>query len=71
VRFRVDDAGPIKGAYVQFVGPIFCALTGLAIAWLWNRRNPITYALAIAAMGAIGLVAVYTIYAKVVVPIAG
>jgi 4-amino-4-deoxy-L-arabinose transferase-like glycosyltransferase len=71
VRFRVDDAGPIKGGYLQFVGPIFCALTGLAIAWLWSRRNPITYALAIAAMGAIGLVAVYTIYARVVVPIAG
>jgi hypothetical protein len=71
IRFPKDHFGPIKGVYLQFVAPIFCALSGLAIAALWNRRNPVTRVLAIGGIAAIGLVATYTFYAKVYVPLWG
>jgi hypothetical protein len=56
-KYPDDDFGPIKGAYVQFVAPILCALFGLAVAWMWRRVW--ARAGAIAAFGALLLVFVY------------
>ena len=50
IRFPYDNHGPTKGAYLQFAGPLFCALAALGIAWLWNRRHPITRLLAVVGM---------------------
>jgi 4-amino-4-deoxy-L-arabinose transferase-like glycosyltransferase len=69
IRYPNDHAGPIKGAYLQFAGPLYCALAGLAIAALWNRRGIVARTLALGGIAAIGLVAVYTVYARVVVPL--
>jgi hypothetical protein len=57
-KYPNDDFGPIKGAYLQFVAPILCALFGLAVAWMWRRAR--TRAGAVAAMGALLLVLAYT-----------
>jgi hypothetical protein len=69
VRFPNDNSGPVKGAYLQFAAPVYCALTGLAIAALWNRRTVLSRLLAVGGMAAIVLVGVYTVYAKIVVPL--
>jgi len=71
IRFYIDRMGPTKGTYLQFVGPIYCALAGAAIGWLWNRRRPIARALAVVGMVAIALSATYSVFAKVVVPLWG
>jgi 4-amino-4-deoxy-L-arabinose transferase-like glycosyltransferase len=71
VRFPYDNHGPTKGAYLQFAGPIFCVLAALGIAWLWNRRHPITRALAVVGMLGIVLSASYSVYAKIIVPLSG
>jgi Dolichyl-phosphate-mannose-protein mannosyltransferase len=36
-KYPHDGFGPIKGAYLQFVAPILCALFGLSVAWMWRR----------------------------------
>jgi 4-amino-4-deoxy-L-arabinose transferase-like glycosyltransferase len=69
IKFPADGQGPIKGAYLQCAGPIYCALAGFAIVWLWNRRKLAPRALAAAGVFAIALVAAYTIFAKIVVPL--
>jgi 4-amino-4-deoxy-L-arabinose transferase-like glycosyltransferase len=69
IRFPNDNLGPIKGAYLQFAGPVYCALAGLAIATLWNRRGIVSRLLALGGMAAITLVATYTVFAKIVVPL--
>ena len=33
-----DNFGPIKGAYLQFVAPVMCALFGVGVDWMWRRR---------------------------------
>jgi hypothetical protein len=66
IRFPYDAFGPIKGAYLQFAGPVYGALAGLAIATLWKRY--LTRLLALAGMAAIVLVAMYTVYARVAIP---
>ena len=71
VKYPFDNHGVIKGTYLQFAGPVMCAVTALAISWLWNRRHPITRALAVVGMAGIALSASYSIYAKVVVPLWG
>ena len=37
-KYPNDTFGPIKGAYLQFVAPVLCALFGLGVAWMWRRR---------------------------------
>lgn len=56
-KYPNDDFGPIKGAYLQFVAPILCALFGVAVAWMWRRVW--ARAAAVAALAAVGLVFVY------------
>jgi hypothetical protein len=58
-KYPDDDFGSIKGTYLQFVAPILCGLFGLAVAWMWRRRW--ARAGAIAALGALALVSLYTI----------
>jgi hypothetical protein len=58
-KYPDDDFGPIKGAYLQFVAPILCALFGLAVAWLWRRVR--TRAGAVAAIVALLLLLAYTV----------
>jgi hypothetical protein len=57
-KYPDDDFGPIKGAYLQFVAPVLCALFGLAVAWMWRRVR--ARAGAIAALAALLLVLAYT-----------
>jgi hypothetical protein len=71
VRFPNDRSGPIKGSYLQFAGTVFCGLAGLAIATLWNRRRIVPRLLAVAGMAAVALVAAYTVFARIVVPLGG
>ncbi|HXT96189.1 MAG TPA: glycosyltransferase family 39 protein [Polyangia bacterium] len=58
-KYPNNDFGPIKGHYMQFVAPVFCALFGLAVAWMWRRVR--TRAGAVAAVAALALVAVYIV----------
>jgi len=69
IKYPSDHMGLIKGVYLQFAEPVYCALTGLAMATLWNRRCIATRVLAVAAVGAIALVASYSLFARVVVPL--
>ena len=39
-KYPNDNFGPIKGAYLQFVAPVLCALFGVGVAWMWRRRAP-------------------------------
>ena len=71
IKYPFDNHGVIKGTYLQFVGPVFCALAALAISWLWNRRQPVTRILAIVGIVGIALSASYSLFAKVVIPIWG
>lgn len=71
IKYPFDHHGVIKGTYLQFVGPVFCALAAQAIGWLWNRRRPISRALAVVGMAGIALSASYSLYAKIVVPLWG
>jgi hypothetical protein len=57
VKYPNDAFGPIKGAYLQFVAPILCALFGLAVAWMWRRRW--ARAGAVVALAGLALVFVY------------
>jgi hypothetical protein len=61
-KYPDDDFGPIKGAYLQFVAPILCGLIGLAVAWMWRRAW--ARAGAVAAIGALVLVFLYTADAR-------
>jgi 4-amino-4-deoxy-L-arabinose transferase-like glycosyltransferase len=71
IKYPFDNHGVIKGTYLQFVGPVFCALAALAISWLWNRRHVVTRILAIVGIVGIALSASYSLFAKVVIPIWG
>ena len=37
-KYPNDNFGPIKGAYLQFVAPVLCALFGVGVDWMWRRR---------------------------------
>jgi hypothetical protein len=64
IQYPVDLVGPIKGLYMQFASAPLYALFGLAVAWLWNR--PRWRPLAMLELAALGGVAAYTIYCRVV-----
>jgi hypothetical protein len=64
-KYANDNFGPIKGAYLQFVAPILCALFGAAVAWMWRRRALWRWRIAaIAALGAVAMVAAYSLQAR-------
>jgi hypothetical protein len=65
IKYPNDNFGPIKGAYLQFIAPILCALFGAAVAWMWRRRALRRWrAGALAAMGAVLVVAAYSAHAR-------
>src|SRR6185503_258003 len=39
IEYPYETMGPVKGAYLQFAGPIYCATTGLVVGLLWKRRG--------------------------------
>jgi len=62
IQFPYDGFGPIKGSYLQFASaPLFAAF-GVACSWLWQR--PRFRVLAVAQIGAVFVVAVYSVYAR-------
>jgi hypothetical protein len=64
-KYPNDNFGPIKGGYLQFVAPVLCALFGVGVAWMWRRRARWRWRVpALAAMGAIALVAAYSVHAR-------
>lgn len=64
IKYPNDDFGPIKGAYLQFFAPVLCALFGLGVAWMWRRGGRRWRAPALAALGALALVAAYSLHAR-------
>jgi len=62
-KYPDDHFGPIKGAYLQFIAPILCALFGVGVAWMW-RGGRRWRAAALLAMGALAVVAAYTAQAR-------
>lgn len=64
VKYPNDNFGPIKGAYLQFVAPVLCALFGVGIAWMWRRGRRPWRVGAVAALGGLTLVAVYSLHAR-------
>jgi hypothetical protein len=64
-KYPNDNFGPIKGAYLQFIAPILCALFGAGVAWMWRRRALRRWRVgALAAMGAVLVVAAYSAHAR-------
>jgi peptidoglycan/LPS O-acetylase OafA/YrhL len=64
-KYPDDNFGPIKGGYLQFSAPELCALFGVGVAWMWRRRARWRWRVpALAAMGAIALVAAYSVHAR-------
>jgi hypothetical protein len=63
-KYPNDNFGPVKGAYLQFVAPILCALFGAGVAWMWRRRRWSWRVPALAAMGCVALVAAYSLHAR-------
>jgi len=63
-KYPNDNFGPIKGAYLQFVAPILCALFGVGVAWMWRRRRRVWRVAALAAIGCVALVAAYSVHAR-------
>jgi hypothetical protein len=64
-KYPNDNFGPIKGAYLQFIAPVLCALFGVGVAWMWRRRARRGWRVAaLAALGALGLVAAYSAHAR-------
>jgi 4-amino-4-deoxy-L-arabinose transferase-like glycosyltransferase len=64
IQYPFDDVGPIKGVYLQFATVPLFGLFGLAVSWLVQRRA--TRPLAVVELVAVGAVAAYTIYCRVV-----
>jgi hypothetical protein len=66
IKYPNDNFGPIKGAYLQFIGPVLCALFGVGVAWMWRRARGrrLWRGAALVAMGAVALVAVYSVHAR-------
>jgi 4-amino-4-deoxy-L-arabinose transferase-like glycosyltransferase len=64
-KYPNDNFGPIKGAYLQFIAPVLCALFGVGVDWMWRRRARWGWrAAALAAMAAVLCIAVYSVGAR-------
>ena len=63
-KYPNDNFGPIKGAYLQFVAPVLCALFGVGVAWMWRRARRRWRIPALAAIGCLALVAAYSAHAR-------
>ncbi|HMF41646.1 MAG TPA: hypothetical protein VKQ32_13300 [Polyangia bacterium] len=63
-KYPNDNFGPIKGAYLQFTAPVLCALFGVGVAWMWRRGGRRWRAAAVTSLGALALVAAYSLQAR-------
>jgi hypothetical protein len=64
-KYPNDNFGPIKGAYLQFVAPVLCALFGVGVDWMWRRRARWAWgAAALAAMAAVVCISAYSVGAR-------
>jgi len=63
-KYPNDNFGPIKGAYLQFVAPVLCALFGVGVAWMWRQARWRWRIPAMAAIGCVALVAAYSAHAR-------
>jgi len=52
------------GAYLQFTAPVLCALFGVGVAWMWRRGGRRWRAAAVTSLGALALVAAYSLQAR-------
>jgi len=64
IKYPNDNFGPIKGAYLQFIAPVLCALFGFGVAWMWRRGGRGWRAAAVTSLCALALVAVYSLHAR-------
>lgn len=62
VVYPHDWLGVVKGAYLQFAAAPLYGLFGVGVAWLASRRR--FGVLAILPLGALGMVAAYTVYCR-------
>jgi hypothetical protein len=67
IQDPVDNYGVVKGAYMHFAAPPLYCLFGVAVAW--SRRKPIRWPLFAALLGALWLVATYTFYCRLRLPL--
>lgn len=67
IKYPIDPMGVTKGAYLQFAAPPLYALFGVAVAWLWQRRRG--RPLAVLCLAGLAPVILYTLYARVAVPL--
>ena len=60
-KYPNDNFGPIKGAYLQFIAPVLCALFGAGVAWMWRRARAGAGAFRRWRDGRVALVAAYSV----------
>jgi hypothetical protein len=64
IKYPNDNFGPIKGAYLQFIAPVLCALFGVGVAWMWRRGGWRWRTPAVMVLGGLALVAAYSLQAR-------
>jgi hypothetical protein len=67
INYPIDSYGVVKGIYMHFGAPPMYALFGLAVAWA--AQKPLRWPLFGALLGALWLVASYTLYCRLRLPI--
>lgn len=65
--YPVDTFGVVKGAYLQFGAPPLFGIFGVAVAWAARQR--LRWPLLFALLAAVWLVASYTLYCRLRIPI--
>lgn len=65
--YPIDFEGPVKGVYMQFAAPPLFLLFGAAVDFCWRHGWPGRIA-ALSSLLALGLVASYTLYARLITP---
>jgi hypothetical protein len=64
-KYPNDNFGRSRARTCSSVAPVLCALFGVGVAWMWRRRARWRWRVpALAAMGAIALVAAYSVHAR-------
>ena len=69
-RYPIDWEGPVKGVYLQFAALPLCALFGVGVEWMWQRRRG-WRAAALVALVALACVAAYSCYGRLASPAVG
>jgi hypothetical protein len=67
ILYPVDNYGVVKGVYMHFAAPPLYGLFGVAVAW--SLRKPLRWPLFVTLMGAMWMVATYTLYCRLRLPL--